>query len=142
LTLTRRNFTNVSTEALSIRPDLSPSLKRNKAMGLNSRFNRMLERVDLTLQDLQVPSTTASLRSTASSSISSGSEIPRTPVDAYNELQNERLGHTFSVIKMKSSGARKIGPYYTAHSTYDRDSGMQPEEHDEVVSFKLPSDLR
>jgi hypothetical protein len=114
-------------------------------MGLNSRFDRMLERVNLTLQDFQAPSTIVSSRhgrarapSAGSSSVSSGYDVPKTPVDAYNRLEEGRLGHTFSVIKMKSASGGKIGRYDWAGEGYDGGSDMQFEESDQVGTFRKP----
>jgi len=99
----------------------------------------MLERVNLTLQDPQASSTIASSRqgriralSAGSSSVSSGYDIPKTPVDAYDALEEGRLGHTFSVLKMKSAIGEKSGGYYRAVEGYDGSSDMQSEESDQV----------
>lgn len=137
-TLTRTFLTNINAAPV-VRPDFSISFKRRKTMGLNARFDRMLERVDLTLQDHQASSTTASsrqgrarTRSTGSSSVSSGYDVPKTPVDAYDGLENRRLGDTFSVIKMKSAIRGKIGAYYRAGEGYDGSSDIQVEDSDQV----------
>jgi hypothetical protein len=138
-TLTRAFLTNISNAAPIVRPDFGPSFKRHKTMGLNARFDRMLERVDLTLQDHQASSTTASsrqgrarARSAGSSSVSSGYDVPKTPVDAYDGLEDGRLGDTFSVIKMKSAIRGKSGAYYRAVEGYDGGSDMQLGDSDQV----------
>jgi hypothetical protein len=141
--LTRPSFTTSGTTAPSVSPDLGPSFKRHKTMGLNARFDRMIERVNLTLQDPQTPSATSSrqgqvrARSAGSSSISSGYDVPKTPMDAYGGLQEGRLGHKFSVIKMKSSSGGKIGAYYREAEGCDGSSDVQFEQSDRARGFMI-----
>lgn len=134
--LTRPSFT---TTAPSVSPDFGPLFKRHKTMGLNARFDRMIERVNLTLQDPQTPSTTSSrrgqvqARSAGSSSVSSSNDVPKTPMDAYGGLQKGSLVHKFSVIKRKSGS--KIGTYYGEAEGYDGSSDMQFEQSDRAREF-------
>ncbi|KIM78894.1 hypothetical protein PILCRDRAFT_824013 [Piloderma croceum F 1598] len=133
-------------QAPIVRPNFVPLFKRHKTMGLNARFDRMLERVDLTLQDHQpASSTTASsrqgrarARSAGSSSVSSGYDVPKTPVDAYDGLEDGRLGDTFSVIKMKSAIRGKTGTYYRADEGYDGNSDIQVDSDQIIIAHKEP----
>ena len=75
-----------------------PALKRRKTTGLNARFDRMLEDVNLCYQ----ASPHRRGRSSGSSSISSR-DVPKTPIDAYSACSDGRLAPGFSVIKMNHS---------------------------------------
>ncbi|KAJ7901818.1 hypothetical protein B0H14DRAFT_3723411 [Mycena olivaceomarginata] len=78
--------------------------KRRKTSGLNSRFDRMIETLNVTHR---FP-THKRARSTSSTS---GSSVPRTPIDDYGEFHRDaRLGADFAVIKMgdRTKGARNI----------------------------------
>ncbi|KAJ4483463.1 hypothetical protein J3R30DRAFT_1785617 [Lentinula aciculospora] len=68
--------------------------KRRK-IGLNSKFDRMVEAMNVTYQSPN------QRQRTRSSSVSSYG-VPQTPVDAYNGLQVGALGQDFSVIKMRN----------------------------------------
>lgn len=79
--------------------------RRKTTTGLNSRFDRMMETVNVLHTS---PASSISSRShrrrraTSSSSASAAEyELPRTPVDAYSELHGGRLGAGFSVMKMR-----------------------------------------
>lgn len=78
-------------------------MKRRKTNGLNSRFDRMIETVNVMHH-----SPTKSRRRTRSSGSSSASsyDLPKTPLDAYDGLNTGRLGKGFSVIKLKTSPIR------------------------------------
>ncbi|KAJ7680310.1 hypothetical protein DFH06DRAFT_411860 [Mycena polygramma] len=70
--------------------------KRRKTSGLNSRFDRMIETMNVTHCPVRNRA-----RSTSSTS---GSSVPRTPIDDYDEFHRDgRLGAGFSVLKMTKS---------------------------------------
>ncbi|KAJ7096334.1 hypothetical protein C8R44DRAFT_889652 [Mycena epipterygia] len=74
--------------------------KRRKTSGLNSRFDRMVETMNITHRS---PVKSARNRAGSTSS-ASASSVPRTPIDDYDEYHREgRLGPDFSVIKMGAS---------------------------------------
>ncbi|KAF7376136.1 hypothetical protein MSAN_00028500 [Mycena sanguinolenta] len=68
--------------------------KRRKASGLNSRFDRMLQTVNVTHR--------SPVRKRArSTSSTSGSSVPKTPIDEYDQFHRDaKLGADFSVMKM------------------------------------------
>ncbi|KAF8909842.1 hypothetical protein CPB85DRAFT_705793 [Mucidula mucida] len=74
--------------------DTLPLPKRAKGGGLNTRFDRMVQTMNVTHRS----PTRARTRSVGSSSVSSY-DLPKTPLDA---LPQGRLGRDFSVIKMNS----------------------------------------
>lgn len=75
-------------------------LKRRKTLGLNTRFDRMLSQVNVTHSYSSDPKARPKrVRSSGSSSVSSY-DLPKTPVDAYSHLRENRLGGDFSVLKM------------------------------------------
>ncbi|PBK74403.1 hypothetical protein ARMSODRAFT_1001274 [Armillaria solidipes] len=76
--------------------DITPAPKRQRT-GLNSRFDRMMDTVNVTYRS---PAGRNRTRSAGSSSNSSYI-MPTTPLDAYDTLQSGRLGKDFAVIKMK-----------------------------------------
>ncbi|KAF8210261.1 hypothetical protein K438DRAFT_146458 [Mycena galopus ATCC 62051] len=68
--------------------------KRRKTSGLNSRFDRMIETINLTHRS-------ATRKRARSTSSASGSSVPKTPIDDYDDVHRDaRLGAEFSVIKM------------------------------------------
>ncbi|KAI0088022.1 hypothetical protein BDY19DRAFT_1048911 [Irpex rosettiformis] len=76
------------------------SVKRHKTDGMNSRFDRMIATVNI------MPTPDSRKKRCRASSSASGSslmsyDVPKTPVDAYNDLEGGRLGEDFTVIKMK-----------------------------------------
>ena len=79
--------------------------KRRKPESLNSRFDRMIHTVNV----IQTPEAEREYKrrrrnsSTSGSSSLAGWEAPKTPMDAYSELEGSRLGPDFSVIKMKET---------------------------------------
>ncbi|KAK7045576.1 hypothetical protein VNI00_007408 [Paramarasmius palmivorus] len=100
------NGSSLSTFGLQLQ-DL-PRPKRRKRNGMNARFDRMVEAMNVT----HLPSS-SSIRSRSrtrtGSSSASGSSLsyapPDTPVDAYYDgLKAGALGEGFSVLKMKGSG--------------------------------------
>ncbi|OAX42512.1 hypothetical protein K503DRAFT_853901 [Rhizopogon vinicolor AM-OR11-026] len=75
-------------------------LKRRKTLGLNTRFDRMLAQVNVTHSYTSDQKTRRKrVRSSGSSSVSSY-DLPKTPVDAYSHLREDRLGGDFTVLKM------------------------------------------
>ena len=96
----------------------------------------MLERVNSTFQDPETTTTRhgrARNRSTGSSSVSSGYDIPKTPIDVYSGLEEGRPGQTFPVIEMK--GASGSGGYCRAGHRYDQNSDVQSEGSNQVRTF-------
>ncbi|KAF5348632.1 hypothetical protein D9758_006854 [Tetrapyrgos nigripes] len=81
--------------------DVIPRSQRRKT-GLNSKFDRMIERMNISYHS---PTNTNRYRnrsySTGSSSVSSYG-VPQTPVDPYEGLQAGALGEDFALIKMNS----------------------------------------
>ena len=73
--------------------------KRRKT-GLNDRFDRMVE--TMSVRHRSPTKTPKRRKKPRSSSFSSASEL-RTPVDDYHDVQPERLGKSFAVIKMGTS---------------------------------------
>lgn len=96
--------------------------------GLNTRFDRMVNRVNLTLEETHtLPRRGRDRASSAgSSSASSGYDVPKTPVDAYNGLEEGRLGKSFAIIKMPSESGHS--GYYRAGEASDEndDDGASP----------------
>ncbi|KAK0504631.1 hypothetical protein EDD18DRAFT_1125746 [Armillaria luteobubalina] len=76
--------------------DITPAPKRRRT-GLNSRFDHMMDTVNVTYRS---PAGRNRTRSAGSSSNSSYI-MPATPLDAYDTLQSGRLGKDFAVLKMK-----------------------------------------
>jgi len=91
-------------------------LKRKRAAGANSRFDRMIEEVDMIHHTSARPARRRRLYSSGSSSISSH-DIPKTPLDAYSVLPEGRLGKDFTVIKMRDPLNKT-----TTNSTHERSS--------------------
>ncbi|KAJ3989136.1 hypothetical protein F5890DRAFT_136541 [Lentinula detonsa] len=75
--------------------------KRRK-IGLNSKFDRMVEAMNVTYR-----SPKKKRQRTRSSSVSSYG-VPQTPVDAYDGLQIGALGQEFSVIKMRNGSRSEL----------------------------------
>ncbi|KZT26835.1 hypothetical protein NEOLEDRAFT_214160 [Neolentinus lepideus HHB14362 ss-1] len=85
--------------------------KRRRTFGLNDRFDNMIRRVSL--MDSSSPSNSSQRKrqrvsSGSSSAPGSTSDIPSTPLDAYTDLSNGRLGRGFSVIKMDTSTGKRV----------------------------------
>ncbi|KAK0485937.1 hypothetical protein IW261DRAFT_762180 [Armillaria novae-zelandiae] len=76
--------------------DITPAPKRRRT-GLNSRFDDMMDTVNVTYCS---PAGRNRTRSAGSSSNSSYI-MPITPLDAYDTLQSGRLGRDFAILKMK-----------------------------------------
>lgn len=100
-------------------------IKRRKTRGLNSRFDRMLN-----LVNDSVLSKKPMRRRTQTTSSLSSSDMPRTPNDQYDDLGRQRLGRTFSLIKMKPSGLHEQ-PNSIREPPYDN-SDSPLEDSDEV----------
>ncbi|KAL1713801.1 hypothetical protein EV715DRAFT_295760 [Schizophyllum commune] len=95
--------------------------KRRKT-GLNDRFDRMVE--TMSVRHRSPTKTPKRRKKPRSSSFSSASEL-RTPVDDYHDVQPERLGKSFAVIKMGTSA----GLHQRSDGNEDDDgvvSGWQP----------------
>ncbi|KAJ7594139.1 hypothetical protein C8J56DRAFT_1121329 [Mycena floridula] len=76
--------------------DSIPRHKRRKT-GLNTRFDAMVQRMNVMHHS---PPKKSRKRSLGSSSVSSY-DAPETPVDAYEGLHDGRLGESFGVLKMR-----------------------------------------
>ncbi|KAL1696250.1 hypothetical protein GGG16DRAFT_108356 [Schizophyllum commune] len=96
--------------------------KRRKT-GLNDRFDRMVE--TMSVRHRSPTKTPKRRKKPRSSSFSSASEL-RTPVDDYHDVQPERLGKNFAVIKMGTSAG-----------LHQRSDGNEDDE--EVVSGWQPA---
>ncbi|KAJ7497285.1 hypothetical protein FB451DRAFT_1386569 [Mycena latifolia] len=103
------------------------SAKRRKTSGLNSRFDRMVQTMNVTHRS---PLKSARHRASSTSS-ASGSSVPKTPIDDYDEFHREaKLGTNFFVIKMEASSiqkknrTRKIGGVFP----WDQDSSSETNE--------------
>lgn len=101
-------------------------------MGLNSRFDRMIEHINMASRPSKsVPTTYPCRRGPrARSAISpslGGSNVPKTPVDPYDGLEEGRLGKTFSVLKMKSGNR-----YHKASDRNDRGSDVTTDDSTHV----------
>ncbi|KAJ3735658.1 hypothetical protein DFJ43DRAFT_1036763 [Lentinula guzmanii] len=81
--------------------DATIRAKRRK-IGLNSKFDRMVEAMNVTYR-----SPKKKRQRTRSSSVSSYG-VPQTPVDAYDGLQIGALGQEFSVIKMRNGSRSEL----------------------------------
>ncbi|KAJ7045506.1 hypothetical protein C8F04DRAFT_1388134 [Mycena alexandri] len=116
-------LTTAPTAVSSVNQDVFA--KRRKTSGLNSRFDRMVETMNVTYR-----SPTKSARNRArSASSTSGSSVPRTPIDDYDEFHREgrpRLGSDFAVIKMPPS--RKKSKKHTGVFPWDQDSSSDTPE--------------
>lgn len=98
--------------------------KRRKTSGLNSRFDRMIETLNIAHPSRLDKSVHSRARSTSSTS---GSSIPpRTPIDDYDEFHREatqrRLGADFSVIKMDTASNSIPRKNKTNKLPWDQDS--------------------
>ncbi|KAL1682718.1 hypothetical protein EV122DRAFT_286988 [Schizophyllum commune] len=91
--------------------------------GLNDRFDRMVE--TMSVRHRSPTKTPKRRKKPRSSSFSSASEL-RTPVDDYHDVQPERLGKNFAVIKMGTSAG-----------LHQRSDGNEDDE--EVVSGWQPA---
>ncbi|TFK54322.1 hypothetical protein OE88DRAFT_1184335 [Heliocybe sulcata] len=84
--------------------------KRRKTVGLNARFDDMIRKVSLLDSSSSTSSSSWRNRQRASSgsssTLGSTSDIPSTPLDAYTDLNDGRLGRGFSLIKMATSAGR------------------------------------
>ncbi|KAG7449551.1 uncharacterized protein BT62DRAFT_591263 [Guyanagaster necrorhizus] len=108
--------------------DITPAAKPQRT-GLNSRFDRMMDTVNITYRS---PARRDRTRSAGSSSNSSYM-MPTTPLDAYDTLQSRRLGKDFAVIKMKQrlvsqgEGEREdASTLYPENSTNHRSAEILP----------------
>lgn len=119
---------------LAIDSDMSASIRRlskRPKTSLNARFDRMVNQVNLTLEESGTPVRRGRTRtsSAGSSSVSSSFDLPKTPVDKYTMLDEGRLGIFFSLIRDDRS---RVG-YYRAGEESDDDSTLRR------VSVSLPS---
>ncbi|KAJ7072337.1 hypothetical protein C8F01DRAFT_1243396 [Mycena amicta] len=74
---------------------MSRPAKRRKSTGLNSRFDRMIHIVNVAHRPPKG-------RRARSASSTSGSSVPKTPVDEY-DIHHGRLGPEFSVLKLAAN---------------------------------------
>jgi hypothetical protein len=109
--------------------------KRRKTVGLNSRFDRMVETMNINRPPVKGARNRA--RSTSSTS---GSSVPKTPIDDYDEFHRDaRLGTDFSVIKMGKSMPRnkktkKLGGVFP----WEQDSSSSDTTEVLAGSLQLP----
>ncbi|KAL1735582.1 hypothetical protein EV714DRAFT_280166 [Schizophyllum commune] len=101
---------------------LIATTRQRRKTGLNDRFDRMVE--TMSVRHRSPTKTPKRRKKPRSSSFSSASEL-RTPVDDYHDVQPERLGKSFAVIKMGTSA----GLHQRSDGNEDDDkvvSGWQP----------------
>ncbi|KAH7914135.1 hypothetical protein BJ138DRAFT_1212496 [Hygrophoropsis aurantiaca] len=113
----------------------APLPKRRKINGLNNRFDRMLDKVNVShsySHSSRAPHHRN--RSSGSSSVSSY-DIPKTPIDAYSGLSEGRLGVGFSVLKMRGQPDFFHSP--NVKSSSDDDFQILPS----TLSLKKPKPL-
>ncbi|TFY70892.1 hypothetical protein EVG20_g2123 [Dentipellis fragilis] len=81
--------------------ELSRPLKRRRTAGLNTRYDNMIEQVNMMYSSPGSASESRRKRtfSSGSSSVSTR-DVPKTPLDAYSRFQEGRLGKDFAVIKL------------------------------------------
>ncbi|KAL0956591.1 hypothetical protein HGRIS_002730 [Hohenbuehelia grisea] len=109
--------------------DKIPAIVKRRRTGLNSRFDRMVEEMNVTDASITGGRVKVHSRSRSSGSSSIGShEFPKTPIDAYNNLQEGRLGGSFSVIKMTRS-------YDASRILDDAEASPDSESSEEPVLF-------
>ncbi|KAJ3551416.1 hypothetical protein NM688_g4716 [Phlebia brevispora] len=85
------------------------SVKRRKTAGLNNRFDRMIETVNVIHTADSARSSSRRRRATSGSSSATSFDVPKTPVDMFNVLEGGRLGEDFSVLKMNTLSRRISG---------------------------------
>ncbi len=98
--------------------------KRQRTDGMNSRFDRMIQTVNI-LHATPNSGTRSRRQRAASSSSAATYDAPRTPVDAYNAFDGGALGENFSVLKMDGPGSsvRDHDPFdRSAFCDWDEDS--------------------
>ncbi|KAA1471668.1 hypothetical protein DENSPDRAFT_129175 [Dentipellis sp. KUC8613] len=91
------------TRNVQVKPaaELSRPLKRRRTAGLNSRYDNMIEQVNMMYRSpAGVPKPRRKRASSSGSSSVSTRDVPQTPLDAYSRLQEGRLGKDFAVIKL------------------------------------------
>ncbi|TDL26122.1 hypothetical protein BD410DRAFT_784161 [Rickenella mellea] len=89
-------------------PITQPSVKRQRRSGLDSRLDRMLQRVNTTYSARSPASQVRKRALSASSSSSMSYEPPKTPVDVYHAaVEQNSLGEGFSVIKLNGSSSSR-----------------------------------
>ncbi|KAJ7647346.1 hypothetical protein FB45DRAFT_196525 [Roridomyces roridus] len=103
--MSRRLFSEFLDEITSA-PTSDPQAEKRRKTGLNSRFDRMVQTMNLTHRSPVKKLPRRRAQSTSSTS-GSGSSVPRTPIDHYDQYHHDgRLGKEFSVIKMPKRMAR------------------------------------
>ncbi|KIK97119.1 hypothetical protein PAXRUDRAFT_24789 [Paxillus rubicundulus Ve08.2h10] len=97
INLDAENGTSSLSASTSARP-----VKRRRVAGLNTRFDHMIEKVNVTHSYANSASSPATsrrrMRSAGTSSVSSY-DVPKTPVDPYSALHQGRFGKEFYVLK-------------------------------------------
>ncbi|KAJ7703212.1 hypothetical protein B0H17DRAFT_1194421 [Mycena rosella] len=99
-------------------------VKRRKTSGLNSRFDRMCQTMNVTHRP-------PARKRAGSTSSASGSSVPKTPIDNYDEFHREaKLGPDFSVIKMGTSSIprSKKARNFAGVFPWDQDSSSDTNE--------------
>lgn len=108
LTLAVESITSSSIAHLSKRPRAS----------LNTRFDRMIDQVNATFEESSTPVRYGRTRtsSAGSSSVSSGIDMPKTPVDEYDALDEGRLGKSPALVR---GNRRHVGYYRNGEESED-----------------------
>ncbi|KAH7923721.1 hypothetical protein BV22DRAFT_1120653 [Leucogyrophana mollusca] len=97
----------------------APPPKRRKTSGLNTRFDRMLDKVNVMHTYAPGSSTPRPRARSAGSSSVSSYDVPKTPIDAYSGLSEGRLGSGFSVLKMRGQPDLMRSPHINGSSDDD-----------------------
>ncbi|EPQ57461.1 hypothetical protein GLOTRDRAFT_137786 [Gloeophyllum trabeum ATCC 11539] len=121
-------------------------LRSTLTLGMNARFDNMVQQVCLMRPSSPPSSTSGSRRrkrasSGSSSLLGSTSDIPTTPMDAYSDLHDNRLGRGFSVIKMKQSDGGHGGGRLDSEDDPPNDVVLKTDTHTEPPPLWLCSTI-
>ncbi|KAH8083786.1 hypothetical protein BXZ70DRAFT_1068090 [Cristinia sonorae] len=84
--------------------------KRRKTDNLNTRYDRMAETVHAMQRERSPPRRSRRASSASGSSSIASYDVPKTPIDAYSNLGEGRLGSSFSVINAHRPGRHGCPP--------------------------------
>ncbi|KAF7966393.1 hypothetical protein HWV62_38869 [Athelia sp. TMB] len=93
-------------------------LSKRPRTSLNTRFDRMIDQVNATFEESSTPIRYGRTRtsSAGSSSVSSGIDMPKTPVDEYDALDEGRLGKSPALVR---GNRRHVGYYRNGEESED-----------------------
>ena len=111
--------------------------KRQRRNNLNSRFERMLQRVDSSVASTTKVSAKRSRIASAGSSSSLGYDMPKTPIDIYHSaVEGEgSVGDGFAVIKLATSPRCRKSGSPTLPSDDEASFEMDGKQHPQVCRF-------